>query len=647
MHRASMRPRCASPLALAACLVVSLAGLSRGQGFNPAQYGQWAGPWQFDIPDQGQSDYMEIAHAATLPPPAGSPSMDRVFFIARRVNDCYALPGPGEERYVDGWVWRPRQPGNLERITNLNSAPDASRDPFCSGHTFLPDGSYFIAGGVDIVQKSCDGGCNGSAPAGPGHRATYRLDTSVDPPAWDASWNLTLNLARWYPTAISLANGDTWVGGHGYLIEPGNDCSPKKYENEGQQDEFEVLTDATYETLRWAPTPSFDPEVTSFLDTSACGVALESALAPMLAFPRVHMLSSRYLFQTDAPVVPGVQFGGRLMDIDPATILCGDGRWTLTGNPSNFWQPRRNGGGTVHLIFRDEGGFPVDVIYAIGGTDGNDDDNVDPGGTVYDSVNKIVVDTVDPLSAQWVGLGTDSPPNLNTKRYNHNTTIALDGSLIVNGGWHGEAPPFSQDVLMTERYRPPELFDVAEGSAQDVWKEMVTAVEPIHRRYHSVLVLLRDGRLVSAGGLELHVSGSEHSLDVYSPSYMFHARPEITSVQPTTIKNIDKGGGNFTVDVTLSSPANSVYRVGLVRASSVTHAWNMNQRYVELVADVFAQDGADVTLLVQPPEDGYVAPLGDYLLSVVEEVPVPQPPGPYVEDRWIPSPGVWVRIVEE
>lgn len=647
---------CAKVVLSVAWGAVGFTAPAHGQGAAvPTEHGQWAGPYQLALPDVPGAgvgeEYAEIAHAAVLPPPDSQSSMERVVFFARRTEECFPS-GPGDPaRRADGWLWRPRFPSNVERLPITGSPTDASADPFCSGHTFLPDGSLAVFGGLDVHDAQCSGGCDPTG-AGPGHLLTYRLDSSVDPPQWDMGWAVQMGRARWYPTSISMANGDIFVGGHGPTAEPGNVCEPIYQENPGGGAPYQVTYDRTYEILDWGgtPGPAMGPVVTSYLDGLACGSEDQGELARLLAYPRLHLLSNKLLFQADAPMFPFLppsEFGVRVMDVDPGTILCSDGRWSLQ---LNLLQPKRNGGNTVHLLYLDDSPQPVlrDVIYAIGGTEGSDEATFDPGGLVHDLVEKVVL--IDPNLASWAGSGAGSPPNLNTKRFNHNSVILLDGSILVNGGWHGDpisTPPGT--VLNAERYRPPELFDIAEGSSLDVWKPMTSAVEPSHRRYHSVAGLLPDGRVFSAGGQNGQGGiDSEHTVSVYSPSYLFHPRPEITSA-PATITNLDNQGVPFLVNVALSSPSASFYRLGLIRNGSVTHAWDMNQRYVELDAAVVSQDGSDVTLQVTPPATGFAAPLGFYLMAVVEENPVPPPPPPagfYLEQRWIPSPGVWVQVVD-
>jgi len=312
---------------------------------------------------------------------------------------------------------------------------------------------------------------------------------------------------------------------------------------------------------------------------------------------------------------------------------CTVGRWeeSATAIPA----VTRNGAGSVHLIYPDPAQLPafvpVDVLYAMGGTNGGDDTECvpDPPGSIYASVEKLDRPTT---TSQWEGsLPGESPPDLHYARFDHNSVLLLDGSIFVNGGSDGiSCDPVFDLPLPAERYRPPEIFEITEGGAADVWKE-IPYLDPAHRRYHSVAGLLPDGRVFSAGG---QFSGNSwHSVTVYSPSYFFNARPVITSSQATV-----SHGSEFDVQVTLSDATCIVKRVGLVRSSSATHAWDMNQRYVMLEVIQITGTPPNLIVKVKAPQNGFVAPPGFYLLSVVQQTTM------LGEGKWVPSPGKWIRL---
>jgi Domain of unknown function (DUF1929) len=143
------------------------------------------------------------------------------------------------------------------------------------------------------------------------------------------------------------------------------------------------------------------------------------------------------------------------------------------------------------------------------------------------------------------------------------------------------------------------------------------------RQYHSVAVLLIDGRVLVGGTTfqpESHKDcgdvPDELQQEIFSPPYLFNSeggwamRPVITSA-PETISY----GTNFIVD----TPNQMIItRVTLVRLSSVTHSTNMNQRFNNLsFAKVIAG------LNVQPPANGNIAPPGHYMLFIFNKAGVP------------------------
>ena len=91
----------------------------------------------------------------------------------------------------------------------------------------------------------------------------------------------------------------------------------------------------------------------------------------------------------------------------------------------------------------------------------------------------------------------------------------------------------------------------------------------IYRGYHSIAMLLPDGRVLSSGG------DGEPNAEVFSPPYLFKgARPSITSA-PQSL--------SYGLSFSVATPnATSISTVSLVRLSTVTHSTNMNQRFLRL-----------------------------------------------------------------
>ena len=183
-----------------------------------------------------------------------------------------------------------------------------------------------------------------------------------------------------------------------------------------------------------------------------------------------------------------------------------------------------------------------------------------------------------------------------------NATILADGQVLATGG----SGTYNElvNVTNTAEIWNPQTGQWTRGSAGNR-----------ARLYHSSALLLPDASVLVAGG---GASGPQKNLnvEVYYPPYLFSAggqrasRPTIT-LAPTSLTI----GKTFTVDVGNNS---GISRVTLVKTGSVTHSWNMEQRFMDLT---FAVSGSRVT--AQAPTRAAEAPPGFYQLFVFDSAGVP------------------------
>src|SRR5206468_2774105 len=134
-------------------------------------------------------------------------------------------------------------------------------------------------------------------------------------------------------------------------------------------------------------------------------------------------------------------------------------------------------------------------------------------------------------------------------------------------------------------------------------------------------LLLPDATVWLAGS---NPSGGNYDshMEIYAPSYLFTTdstgsvvsavRPTIASA-PTSVAY----GASFSI---ATPDAASVGSVVLVKAGSVTHAFNFDQRLVGLS---YTADASTGTLSVTGPPDSNVAPAGYYMLFLVNSSGVP------------------------
>jgi len=194
-------------------------------------------------------------------------------------------------------------------------------------------------------------------------------------------------------------------------------------------------------------------------------------------------------------------------------------------------------------------------------------------------------------------------------RKHANSTILPDGTVLVTGGSNTVAfNDAAGAILAAELWNP----------VTERWTTMASAQVP--RIYHSTALLLPDGRVLSAGGGRPKAkNGGQHNtnVEIFQPPYLFNssgqlaARPNVTSAPASASL-----GGSIQVK---TPEAANIAKVTLLRLASVTHTFNMNQRFVRLTN--FTRGAG--TLTVSIPNDRNRLLPGFYLLFVLNSAGVP------------------------
>jgi hypothetical protein len=211
--------------------------------------------------------------------------------------------------------------------------------------------------------------------------------------------------------------------------------------------------------------------------------------------------------------------------------------------------------------------------------------------------------------AQVINLNAGAPTAMNTSALSQDriwssATVMADGNVLVSGGSTVENK--AVDVAYhTELWNPTTGLWTVGASASRM------------RLYHSISLLLPDGRVLTAGG---GAPGPVSNLnaEIYEPPYLFKADGSGTLAARPTIQSMPlqtAWGRSFNVQV---QSATAVSKVALVRTGSPTHSFDFDQRYL---VPAFTQSGSTVS--VQAPANARLAPPGNYLLFVFDGTGVP------------------------
>ena len=194
-------------------------------------------------------------------------------------------------------------------------------------------------------------------------------------------------------------------------------------------------------------------------------------------------------------------------------------------------------------------------------------------------------------------------PNMSQPRIEMDATILPSGKIIALGGSLNDEDTATASLNA-------DLYDPATNTFSSAGAEVYA------RLYHSVSLLLPDGTVWVAGGNPARGTYESH-MEIYSPAYLFNAdgsratRPAISGLSSSTVGY----GGAFQIQ---TPDAANVSSVVLMRNGAVTHAFDMDQRYVGLSFSA----GSGVLNVTGPP-NGNVAPPGYYMLFILNNSGVP------------------------
>jgi Domain of unknown function (DUF1929) len=229
-----------------------------------------------------------------------------------------------------------------------------------------------------------------------------------------------------------------------------------------------------------------------------------------------------------------------------------------------------------------------------------------------------------------VDINTDTPtfkatPSMDFGRRHAQTTVLPTGDVLITSGSSGKGHNAAPYVF------PIELYNVKTNSFKTLNNIAVG------RGYHSIGLLLPDGRILIGGGGNCggcQTNGEQNNIEYYKPPYLFKpdgnggqtevtSRPVITSVTNTSGTAIDLNtsigyGQNLKITATLVATSKPIARVTMIKLGAVTHTRNFDQNFNELD---FTTGGTSLTVTM-PSERAWATP-GHYMIFAIDSDGVP------------------------
>ena len=432
-------------------------------------------------------------------------------------------------------------------------------DFFCCGHAFLPDGRLLVGRRDRTVRQDIVNG----QPQNAGHGFAGIRDVLIFDPL-NNKWTPIQPMAhgRWYPTVVCMSDGTI-------LAASGLD------ERFGCNNTLERNTDPDHSA--WVKTRDFH----------------------LPLYPHLFQLRDGRLFFTGGKMDTkgdSVPFAFDPINPTPSSVVPG-----LTDTAGQCNQ-------CASVILP-----PVQAqqFMILGGGPEDPDDPNAPRGKATQRV--AVVDfTLEPPHYQL-------KKNLNHERMHVNAVLLPDRTVIAVGG--GVTREASANTNKVDPQGGREVFEAEiYDLTTDTWT--VTAPATVARLYHSVALLLPDGRVLSAGGNPNKGSQTkwlppdpmeEERLEIFSPPYLFKktSRPVIDNVPQEIVY-----GGNTAIR---TPQAMQIKWASLIAPGLTTHSFNSTQRVVDVPFAVTPPN----TLNAAIPNDRNIAPPGWYMLFLTDNDGVP------------------------
>lgn len=467
---------------------------------------------------------------------------------------------------LESRIWDP--------ITNTFTKQLFEDNLFCSGHAFLDDGSLLVNGGA--IGDSDHG---------------LKTTNIFDPIKETWTKGPDMKRGRWYPTTLTLGDGRIITFSGRDEDQAVNNLVEIYYPKEKI---WKVLRHATREFKELYPSIHLLPNGSLFY--SRVGWGESSDCCTQTAY-----LPS-YVRHYGGWVDAGLQkFPDRQEGTAVLLVYCSE--------------PQRLDKRIVFNRPIPSLGYQADVYVIGGGHQGNTSMNPRSCERIrfahYTAIPK------------WEKL-----EDMHQLRTNIDAVVLPDGTIFVVGGTvGGHRSEFRADSSHSHGshfIRETEIYDPLTGQ----WKEVAKLIHP--HQYHAIALLLPDGRVLRAGGIdtehkeEISVGKgvanwfvNQRYMEVFSPPYLFRGERPIIRECPKQISYNNK----FSI---VSPNVDEISSIALLHPGAITHHTDPNQRYIRLPFETETEKEEEKNqLTVSTPVDGDTAPPGYYMLFMVNFDGVP------------------------
>ena len=493
----------------------------------------------------------------------------------------------GKILYVAGSGWNtgnefgPFKAALFDPNTNLETKNyTMTEDLFCCGFTQLANGNILIAGGT----LAYDDGRVFPALLWHGLKSAYEFDLTT------STFRKINSMAhgRWYPSMGLLPSGKAFV--------------MTGYDEYGIVNDLTEIYDPNFKTfsIKYDPTPQLSQSYTGTYCVGQGNTLDPGAGTPCYGGP-------------NNAVNPSITPYDRTIVMPSGSVLIASQKQTM-----RLWNPA-TGHWTKAVDMSTAGRkYGAAILLPLNNTTSERGRVLVCGG--QNPNNNSIQNTAELVN--FNPPGTDLVPGISNAasmaypRWFTLPVLLPTGQPIVFGGVsNADIPRPVYDYY-------PEMYD----PASNTWTTLAGA--NVGRTYHSVAMVLPDGRVWTASGTPSEIV-FENKVEVYSPWYLSAGtRPTISVPGTSTV-------GNYGGTITISTPdASSITSVSLLKIPNTTHHQDWDHRLIWL--QILTKNSSSV--VVSAPINANLAPPGYYLIHVLKSSPdYPVPIG-------IPSIGKIIQI---